>query len=538
MSLYAPADSLAFIEGNDLPEIINGIDQSAAWQALAQPMGAPPRLAPNHWWIALARWTGIGSADALVLARAQAAVLFSGAEGSQSGSTLTIKPLAVFVLETHTSQWRMKSVIEHHLEDLARRVYQNPVFMRKTVGGFEFQEWAAGDGSHQIIFAFLDTALIVGNDETSVLHSIEARLGTIQALRNVREFRDARERTDSTSSSVFGFVSQGGIKSLLQAYAIYRGDSSSDAVTAARIFSDTFGGIIKTAGWSARFRDGMIEDRCSFELAEGVAEKLRTSVRPDRGPDITHLAFVPTDAHSVSLYQLHDAAGFWSDLNAAVSSHTDLIGSIAARPMLKSILKSYGIDDPDAFARAIGTRIQTIRVEENSPSVLIAEAFDRPALRTLANRRLGKNPKSETVGEAELILSATDNWAAAFVDNYFLIGPAEAVRRCLITQSQKQSLSSTEPFRKSQDHIDVSLPMISLTFTRDQRPAISFIESFSRQQRSAFATNGNLIDQAANALPMAVSATVLRDSDVEWTARSSFGIGGFLTSQLFPESYK
>jgi hypothetical protein len=70
---------------------------------------------------------------------------------------------------------------------------------------------------------------------------------------------------------------------------------------------------------------------------------------PERGPDLANLQFVPSSVQSVSLYQLHDAVSFWSELNAAVSSHADLIGAIAARPMLKSILKSYGIDDPDAF---------------------------------------------------------------------------------------------------------------------------------------------------------------------------------------------
>jgi hypothetical protein len=34
-------------------------------------------------------------------------------------------------------------------------------------------------------------------------------------------------------------------------------------------------------------------------------------------------------------------------------------------------------------------------------------------------RRLGQNPKSEKLGDAELLLSSNDNWAAAFTNNYF-----------------------------------------------------------------------------------------------------------------------
>lgn len=531
MAQFAPVDSLAFVEGNDLPELLRGIENTQAWRSLAQPIGAPERLSPNRFWITLARWLGVGPTDAVLFARSQTAVIFSGAEGSQAGNILTIKPLATLIIETHTSQRRMRPALERHIETFARRLYQNPIFLRKTVEGVEFQQWTSADGTHQIVFAFLNTAVIVGNDERSVLRVIQTRSGQIASLGNTNELADAKAKTRAAQSAVFGFVSQAGVKSLLQAYALSRSGSAEDAVTGARIFADTFGGILKNVGWSAVFVDGMVEDRCSIMLADGVAEKLRTSASPDRGPDLSNLPFVPATAYSVSLYQLQDAPSFWSDLNVAVASHTDVLGSIAARPMLKSVLKSYGIDDPDLFARAIGRRIQTVRLSADLPATLVTESFDRPALRNLANRRLGKDPNHETVGDAEL-LSSRDNWSAAFVNNYFLIGPTDSVRASLT--SGNQTISSTDAFRKAQAHVDLSLPLIALTFTNDQRAAISFVEAFSNQQRSTFAATGPQIEQAANALPLAVSATVLRASNLEWNARSSFGLGGWLTAQLYP----
>lgn len=537
LSLFAPSDSLAFVETNDLAALAAGIDQTQAWGGLAGPIGGPTKLSPNRFAIAVARWTGIGSTDAVLYARAQAGVIFSGAEGSQSGSTLTIKPLATFIIETHTSQWRMKTTVERHVEDLARRVYKNPVLVRKSVENIELAEWTSSDDSHRIVTAFYDTAVIVGNDEASVLRLIRTRAGNNQSLHGSEEFIDARNRTDAANSSIFGFVSQVGIKSLLQAFALSRSGSSADAVTGARIFADVFGGVMKSAGWTAKFRDGMVEDRCSIKLADGISNKLRGSIAPDRAPELTNLPLVPANVHSVSLYQFHDSASFWSDLNAAISSHTDLVGSIAARPLLRSLLKPYGIEDADGFAHAVGTRLQTIRFEEGGPSVLTAEAFDRPALRRMAERRLGKNPKSEKVGDNEMFTSS-DNWAAAFADNYFLTGPADLVRRCLTALIDRQSIASNESFRKSRNDIDVSLPIFALTFTNDQRAAISFVEAFSNQQRSVFAATGGSIEQVTRGLPMAVSITILKDSSLEWTARSSFGIGGSFAAQLLPENQR
>ena len=137
---------------------------------------------------------------------------------------------------------------------------------------------------------------------------------------------------------------------------------------------------------------------------------------------------MPPDVHSFSIYKFHDGASVWTDLNAVVSSHADLVGAIAARPLLRNLLKTYGIDDPDSFSRGIGTRVQTIRLEEDSPAVLIADVFDRPALEKAVKERLGKNPKIEKLGDADLLVSSTDNWTAGFVANSFLIGPGEDVR--------------------------------------------------------------------------------------------------------------
>lgn len=536
MSVWAPADSLAFVELNDLPTLIDGTQNTDAWKALANPIGAPATLSVNRWWLKLARWTGIGSADAILLARSQAAIVFNGAEGEQTGSTLTVKPLTTFVVETHTSQRRMRVTVERHLEELARRVYAEPVFVRKQMEGVDLREWSSADGSRRIVFTFIDSAVVVGNDERSVLNSIEAHSGRRGSMQSSSELDLTRRTLESSNSPVFGFVSQPGVKSFLQAFALYRGGSSADALTGARIFADTVGGIVKNLGWTARFRDGTVEDRCLVSLVQGVSEKLKTSVIPDRGPNLTNLPFVPLGADSVSLYQFRDSAGFWTDLNASISSHTDLVGSLATRPMLQALVKPYGIDDADTFSRAIGPRLQTIRFEETSPAVLVAEAFDRPSLLKVISQRFGPKPATEKIDDVELLLAQKDNWAAAFVDNYFLIGPAEGVRRCLQSRSQKQSITNSEPFRKAQQLVDISLPIFAMSFTNDQQRAISFVEAFAENERSAFSTNADAVARAAQTLPYAVSVSVLKPSGVEWSSRSSFGLGGSLVVQLFPGS--
>src|SRR5260370_35646741 len=73
MASYAPADSLAFVEANDVTELAQGIEGDQAWKTLARPIGAPAGLLPNRWLIRLARWAGIGSAEAVLMARSPVA---------------------------------------------------------------------------------------------------------------------------------------------------------------------------------------------------------------------------------------------------------------------------------------------------------------------------------------------------------------------------------------------------------------------------------------------------------------------------------
>jgi hypothetical protein len=247
------------------------------------------------------------------------------------------------------------------------------------------------------------------------------------------------------------------------------------------------------------------------------------------------VSFIPADAASVSIYNLSDAKSFWSQLNAVVSSHSDVVGAIASRPLLQGLLTPYGIRDADRFFAAIGPRVQITRLELNAPAVLIVEAFDQEALKKIATDRVGVNARLEQVGQARMLVSASDNWAAAFLGKYFLTGPADEVRRCLQAKSGGESIGSLAGFNHARSAVDVSLPIFSLSFADDRASAISLVELFSKQERSAFSTNATAIRDGATALKYSASVITIKNDSVEWTARSSFGLVGSLLTTFAPE---
>ncbi|HEV2904926.1 MAG TPA: hypothetical protein VGW32_07765 [Pyrinomonadaceae bacterium] len=531
---YVPAESLAFIEVNDPIGVANGITGTEAWRVLAPPLGAPSELIPYSWSIKLARWTGIGSAEAVLLARSQFGLFFTQAQATESANTLTIKPLAALVIETHTSQNRMKAVVEKHVDQFAQRSFGEPSIARKQIDGVEIVQWKSPDNTRQLILAVVDTVAIVGNDESVVLRCIEIRRGRQPSLATNQQLQTMKQQLRGSQAPLFGFVPKAGVKAVIQAWAFARAGNVADAAAIAPLISNAFGNLIDGFAWTSRLDQSGAEDQCRVALAQGVSQQLSDDLTPEPIGEKLDFPLVPPEAISVTSYQLRNPASFWRELNAVVSSHSDVLTAVASRPLLKALLEPYGITDPDNFFPAIGPRLQLVRLDNNTPAVLIAQTFDKPALRKVAEQRLGRQPKTEKFDDTE-ILVGSDGWSFAFAGDYFVTGPADAVRRCLDTRARGQSIATNGSFTRARSTIDVSLPIVSLTFSPDGPTAISFVELFSSQERSAFSTNAAVIQQGAASLPHSVSVTMMKADSIEWSSRSSFGLLGSLFTAFAPE---
>ncbi|HKQ53559.1 MAG TPA: hypothetical protein VJT74_14380, partial [Pyrinomonadaceae bacterium] len=168
MTAYVPADTLVYLEANDLPDIATGIINTDAWKALAPAAGIRSNLGNLGWLSRLASWTGIGPADAVVLARAQIAVAVLNLEAADAGDTLKIKPVYAVVVESHTGEGRLQSAVEKRVGDFARRAYGEPRVETKEVWGAKLTTWSSADGGRRIVAAVTGSLAVIGNDESAV----------------------------------------------------------------------------------------------------------------------------------------------------------------------------------------------------------------------------------------------------------------------------------------------------------------------------------------------------------------------------------
>src|ERR1044072_9478424 len=100
MANYAPADSLVYVEFNNLEDVAQAIQHSEVWQAAADISKNNPST-PNGLMRTVAR-AGIGPLPAVLFARAQVALVVVGLNTTEENDTLKVRPEIAVIAETHT----------------------------------------------------------------------------------------------------------------------------------------------------------------------------------------------------------------------------------------------------------------------------------------------------------------------------------------------------------------------------------------------------------------------------------------------------
>lgn len=544
MSAYVPAESLIYLEANSLPDIVTGLTSTDAWQSLAPPAGLSPNIGRLGWLSRLSAWSGFGSAEAVVFSRTQAAVAVLGFDVTEESSTVRdITPRIALVAETHTGAGRVEAALTKLIGNYARRKYGEPVVTRQDGDATSFLTWTTPDGKRKIVAAISESVAIVGNDEETVRACLAVRRGERASLANDTQLAEMRQRMNAANSLAFGYVSPAGARRLLETAAmVYAGQLAADpsAQSAAAILIPQLAGrILGGAAWSSRVADDAVVDNYYFNLQNELAARLRNALATSGESKLRAADLLPTGTNQFTIYNYRDPEAAWRGLNAAISSQLEItiapfVGRFLDQLLVES-LKPFGIDAPHDFLRAAASEIATVRLGDESESlVLIASIRDREALRTLVRKRLGAGAKSQRIGEAEMLFAADEErGAASFVGDYLMIGGAAEVRRCLQERAAARTLGTSDAFRQAARSASGHDAPNVVTYTDDSDPARRFISFIGRQNgaRSA-APNVAALQRSLSALPYALGETRLVEGGFEKTTRSAFGQFGALVLQL------
>ncbi|HJR08531.1 MAG TPA: hypothetical protein VJ842_14830 [Pyrinomonadaceae bacterium] len=541
MSAYVPAESLVYLETNNLPEIVRGMTSTDAWQALAPPAGLNPNVGRVGWMSRLSAWSGIGSAETVVFSRAQVAVAVLGFEVTEESSTVRdIKPRIALVAETHTGAARVQAALTKLIGNYARRKYGEPAIQRQEADDATFITWTTPDGKRKIVAAIIESVAIVGNDEETVRACLAVRRGQRASLANDEQLAEMRLRMNAADALAFGYVSPAGTGRLLEMAAVaYAGGLASDPNTqraAAILIPQLAGRILGGVAWSARVAEGAIVDSYYVHLQNELASRLRNSLAASGEHNFRAGDLLPVDTNQLTVYNYRDPEAAWRGVNAAISSQLEITIAPLVGRFLDASLQPFGIESPHDFLRAAGPEIATARLDsDGSALVLLAPVRDREALEALVRKRLGAGVVSKRVGDVEMLVAADEErGAASFVGDYLVIGGAEEVRRCLQERAASQTLGASGAFQQaSRPTANANDAANVITYTNDYEPARRFVSFLGRQSGARNSPpNAAALQRSLSALPYALSETRLVEGGFEKKTRSAFGQFGAMLVQL------
>ena len=532
MATYAPADSLLYLEANRPIEVVDAIAGTQAWKAFASAIQPQPATPQSKWLRGFIGWTGIGPIESVILARAQVAVVVTDLRAVEEGDALNIKSEGALLIETHTSERRIRATLEETIKTLAEKTYGRPTSRRVTLEGVEYSEWIAPEGTRQIVGAVVGSLVVIGTSEHVVQNCLAVSQGRRPSLKNDPELRLMRLQLEKARSLTFGYVpSANSARLLAVGLPLLLGRAPGDSEFQ-RLIASGASRVFGSLGWTSSTYLTGIEDQYLISLQPSIIARLKPTFVPNN-INSQRQGVLPNDVYSVTSYNFANPAAAWVSLRTAVSSQVDALSAIVFSSLLRSALLSYGVDDPESFLGAVDGELLTIRFDETSErSVLIAGVHDRAILRQLLSRGMSVSLRNSGQ-KLEIFEDRTGDFAASLSDEFIVIGSPADVRR-YSTFIDGATLMSAENVRRMTYFLSSPASGNVVTYTNDGDRVRNFVSAIISTKDGTTQAPEHL-EEAIATLPYSSTETTLGERGIERITRSPLGQFSTLVPLLFPQ---
>jgi len=527
MANYAPADSLVYVEFNNLEDVAEAVQHSEAWQAAADITKSKPPT-QNRLMRTVAR-AGIGPLPAVLFARAQVALVVVGLNTREENDTLKVRPEIAVIAETHTSRWRTKPAAVEAVKQLANFAYGASMCAERSADA-EYIECSVAGGDRKIVGAVDGTLVVVGNSDNAVRTCLDVRRGTRASIHTDAELLKVRASLASDKALGFGYISPANSAKLFSwAAPLLMGRSLGDQQLE-QLLAVSAGKVLRGVAWTANSSPHGIEDRFLFSLEPGVVSRLQPAFETaERDQDFWKL--VPDGFQSLTIYRNKAPATAWNSLGSAVSFKLDALPAVLFGSLLRSSLSVYGISDPKEALTTLSPPLLTLKPSPGSEgSILVARVSDEARLRRSLTQEVFKDSKGEILEGLMARVNPEKEFAAVFADGYVLLGKSENMRAGLLALQQKAA-DVKELQHSAQES---SAPIV--TYANDEARLNNFILTLLKLQGRRLSTDevARLQDTLRRA-GLSSTETRLNAFGIERTTHSAFGQFSTFMSLLEPD---
>jgi hypothetical protein len=528
MADYAPADSIVYVEFNNVAAVAHAIQNSEAWQAAAPITQSKP--ASQNRLVNTAARVGIGPLPAVLFARAQFALVVVGLNTSEENDTLKVRPEVAIIAETHTSHWRIQPATVEAVKHLANFAYGASRCSERHADA-DYIDCSIAGGERKIVGAVDGSVIVIGNSDNAVRSCLEVRRGVRPSIHTDSEMVKVRSSLASDQTLGFGYISPANSAKLFSwAAPLLMGQAPRDSQLE-QLLAVSAGKVLRGVAWTANPSPHGIEDRFLFSLEPGVVSRLQPAFETAER-DANFWKLVPEGFQSLTIYRNKEPAVAWNSLDKAVSFKLDAVPAVLFGSLLRSSLSVYGIENPKEVLPTLSPPLLTLKPSQGAEgSILVARVNDEAGLRRLLAREVFNGSKGVILDGLAANPDTGKEFAAVFADGYVLLGKTENMRASLAALRQNAGEDKKELQQSAQES---SAPIV--TYANDEARLNNFISTLLRLQGRRLSTDevAKLHDTLRQA-GFASTETRLNAFGIERTTHSAFGQFSTFVGLLQPD---
>ena len=527
MADYAPADSIVYVEFNDLAAVAQAIQHSEVWEAAAPITHSKP--ADSSRIKRLVARAGIGPLPAVLFARAQVALVVIDLNASEENETLKVKPEIAIIVETHTSGWRTKPAAVEAIKQLANFAYGASMCNERSSDA-NYIECSVAGGDRKIVGAVDGTLVVIGNSDNAVRRCLDVRHGARPSLRTDTELLKVRANVTSPTTLGFGYISPANSAKLFSwAAPLLMGQAPGDQQLE-QLLAVSAGKVLRGVAWTASPTPRGIEDRFLFSLEPGVVSRLQPAFETSER-DENFWKLVPDGFESLTIYRNKAPATAWTSLDSAMSFKLDALPAVLFGSLLRSSLSVYGISDPKEALTTVSPPLLTLKSSHTEGSILVARVSDEAKLKQTLTKEVFTADKGQILEGLNTDPDAAKEFTAVFADGYVLLGKTEYMRSSLAALRQNAAGGQKELQRSAKES---SAPIV--TYANDEARINNFVSTLLQLQGRKLSDQELLsLQNTLRKSGFASTETRLNAFGIERTTHSAFGQFSTLVSLLHPD---
>jgi hypothetical protein len=543
MERYVPASALAFVEIDSLSDLVDGLTDTKAWRELAPVLGLSSQIRQVGLGADLIGRTGLGPAEAVVVARSQYAIALTGIEAS-SGSTdegpyIHFRPRFVLIVETHAEPETIARLLKERALLIAQRVYgESAAEDSRDYQGSRLMVFHGPTPGRELVAASSGSVALIGNNTEAMQSCLDAIAGRAATLADEETLKQRRSSVDH-NASVFAFVTDSGVSKLAElapAIIASRTPASPERISS---FADLLQNLSKetVAGllYASEFTSEGVTERYLTVLRPRVAESLLPAFNAPRSPSMNSLSLVPRDAREVTLLNVDRIGELPERALKQIAPNLDVVAGVALREFVISFRKQYGLESGESAGDAVGDELALADFGDGQPRAMLMNIRDKAKLMPFVEHYLihdGGAVNAEAYNGTEIRVSSSDERrAAAFIGDYLVLGTRGQITRIIDTETSHSGIATGETFKRT---FVTNGPIV--TYRPESNDAGRLMLGFSKLTRVTDGSPQLLESEAVRAaterLPPSVSSTEFRDYGIFSETRSAVGNFSLLASLL------